>query len=76
MSLPPYDGLKLMAKAIENDKKDKLYQQYCHLVVFMDRDSFVTFNEFYKQCTKKVKKVTKKEAYSNAENILSKVLKG
>lgn len=76
MEMNSVDGVQILIKAIENDKKDKLYQQYCHMVVFMNKDNYVSFDDFYKQSTKRVKKVTKQEAYSNAENILKMVCKG
>lgn len=76
MSLDVEDGLNIIQKAIEGDNKDKLYMQYCNLVVWMDKDNYISFEEFYKNSTRQAtaRKVTKEEAYENANKILEKVL--
>lgn len=77
MEMDVADGLSLILKAIEGDNKDKLYLQYVQMVCWMDKDNYISFEEFYKNNTKQMtaKKVTKEEAYKNANNILEKICK-
>lgn len=78
MSLDIEEGIQLIQKAIEGDNKDKLYMQYVQMVCWMDKDNYISFEEFYRNSTRQVisKKVTKEEAYKNANNILEKFCRG
>ena len=77
MNMDAIDGLNMIYKAIEGDNKDRLYQQYICLLPWMTKDSYITFDEFYKQSTRQITtaKATKEEAYRNADNILKMVCK-
>ncbi|WP_050607266.1 hypothetical protein [Clostridium niameyense] len=77
MSLDVEDGINLITKAIEGDNKDKLYMQYVQMVCWMYKDNYISFEEFYNNSVRKMttKKVTKEEAYKNAENILKTIFK-
>ncbi|MCW6085582.1 MULTISPECIES: hypothetical protein [Clostridium] len=78
MDLEPIDGLTLISKALDGDNRDKLYMQYVQLMPWMDKDNYISFDEFYRNSTRQMttKKVTKEEAYKNANNILEKICKG
>ena len=74
-------GLGLMSEAIEQDKKDKLYQLYVQAFTTMDKDSYVSFESFYGKTQPNGKNVrngsrnvdkalTKEEVLDNVRNIM------
>lgn len=77
MDLEPIDGLTLISKALDGDNRDKLYMQYVQLMPWMDKDNYISFDEFYRNNTRQMttKKVTKEEAYKNANKILKTICK-
>lgn len=72
MNMDIEDGLNIIIKAFKNDTKDKLYELYLTKYPNMDRDNYISFEEFYKKCT--VTQVntnkSKEEIYDNVKNIL------
>lgn len=71
--MPLEDGLNLILKAFENDKKDNCFKMYILDRLFMNEP--MSFEEYYKSMTRTVKKETKEEVYSKVNNIMKKFLK-
>lgn len=75
MDLDIEDGLNLIIKAFKNDAKDKLYQLYVIHSAFMDKDNYISFEQYYNNATRQVKKESKEEIHNKVENILGAVCK-
>lgn len=75
MKMDVEDGANLIEKAIKNDTKDKLYQMYVVQSAFMDKDNFVSFEQYYNNCTRQIKKENKEQVYNKVNNILEAVCK-
>jgi hypothetical protein len=75
MNMDIEDGLNIIIKAFKNDTKDKLYQMYVVHSAFMEKDNYISFDQYYNNCTKQVKKENKEEVYNKVNNILEAVCK-
>jgi hypothetical protein len=75
MNMEIEDGLNLITKAYKNDTKDKLYQMYVIHSAFMDKDNYISFEQYYNNATRQVKIENKDEVYNKVDNILKAVCK-
>lgn len=73
MSMPLEDGLNLILKAFENDRKDNCFKMYVFERLFMDEP--MNFEQYYKAMTRIVKKESKEEIYLKVNSILRKTAK-
>lgn len=73
MSMPLEDGLNLILKAFENDRKDNCFKMYVLDRLFMEET--MSFEKYYKAMTRTVKKETKEDIHSKVNGILKKFLK-
>lgn len=72
MKMDAEDGLNIIVKAFKNESKDKFYKLYLTQYPNMDKDNYISFEDFYKQSTTKRINTNKnkEEIYKNVENIL------
>lgn len=78
MQMDIEDGIELIKTAFKEDTKDKLYQMYVIKSAFMTKDNYISFDDYFKQCTKPVinnRIENKEEIYNKVNNILEKVCK-
>jgi hypothetical protein len=61
---------KLLLKANEEDIRNKLYQLYIAHNVYMDKDNYISFEQFYNNQTNPVKKGNKEEVNNKVDTIL------
>lgn len=40
-------GTELIVKAVEEERKDKVFKLYASIYPYMDEESFISFEEFY-----------------------------
>lgn len=73
MDLDCQSGFDLIIKAMNENQKDYAYKQYCAMLPMMlfSKENIEDFETWYAKATKPQKKVSKEEAYTNAENILA-----
>lgn len=53
LSMDLYEGILFYNKAKEKDTEDKLFSMWVQLYPRMNKDSFVSWGDYYTQCTKK-----------------------
>lgn len=75
MKMEIEDGLSIIVKAFKNDLKDKLYQMYVIHSAFMDKDNYISFEQYYNNSTRQIKRGNKEEIYNKVDNILETVCK-
>lgn len=75
MEMDASEGAGLAEAAVEQDGKEKLYQMYVNLVPVMDKDSYISFEDYYLKSKGKskvaVEKVNKEDVMEKVKNILS-----
>lgn len=65
------DGFNMIVKALKNETRDKLYELYLTKYPHMDKNNYISFDDFYKKCTVKVSTNKNKEDILNdVKNIL------
>ncbi|MBU5485960.1 hypothetical protein KQI86_16690 [Clostridium sp. MSJ-11] len=67
------EGIELIKTAFKNDTKDKLYQMYIVKSIFMSKDNYISFDDYFKQCTAVIKIESKEEVYNKVNSILKQV---
>lgn len=68
----------MITTCIEQDLKDKLYMQYCTIYPNMNKENFMSFEQFYNASVKPVRskksekdiEAKKEESYAIANNII------
>lgn len=73
MKMPWEDGISLIFKAFKNDLKDKYFKMYVLERLFMKEP--MSFEEYYKNNTRNVKRESKKEILNKVNNILKNALR-
>ena len=62
-----YDGLQLIAKAKDRRTEDRQWQLYCGVYPHMDKDSFVSFENFFKKPAKQPEAIARRTKYQILE---------
>lgn len=70
MNLDLEDGIELIKTAFKNDTKDKLYEMYVVKSLFMDKENYISFDDYFKQCTRVTKIENKEDIHNKVNNIL------
>ena len=64
-----YDGLQLIAKAKDRRTEDRQWQLYCGVYPHMDKDNFVSFDNFFKKPVKTITRRTKEQIRDDANKL-------
>lgn len=71
LKMPFRKGRKLLITILENEQKEKSWQVWLAKYPQMDSETYISFDEFYRQNKlQKVVKRTDEEVINDAENIL------
>ena len=76
MDMDIIDGWRLIAKAKERQKENKMWLLYCSIYPNFNKDKFITFEEFCKKSTKKISTKSTADIVKEAKEIEKRLKKG
>ena len=71
-----YDGLQLIAKARGRQTEDRQWQLYCGVYPHMNKDNFVSFENFFKKPVEKLSRRTKEQIRDDTSQLMKLFGKG